>query len=152
MITCLECDKKNMDGTLFCENCGADLTDAAIDQSSAELAEVMSINQPNLKLIVNHTGEEILLPEKDEVIIGREDPVSAIFPDVDTTAYGGDEDGVSRKHARIFRENDSYFVEDLNTTNASFLNKTKLAPETPSILNDGDELMLGRLKFKVVLS
>lgn len=151
MITCPECSTENFDGALYCENCGADLDGILRSDYSSE-QDFIPVGGSILRLIVADTGEEIALPEKEEVLLGREDAVSAIFPDVDTTPYNGEEDGVSRKHARIFQQGSDYFVEDLDSVNATFLNKVKLEPRTPSPISDGDELILGRLKFKVALS
>jgi pSer/pThr/pTyr-binding forkhead associated (FHA) protein len=141
-----------MDGILYCENCGSDLVEAE-SMPSVETEEVIiPVDGPSVKLIVSTTGDEIYLPEKEEIVIGREDPVSAIFPDIDTTPYGGEEDGVSRQHAKIFHRDDQFYVEDLDTVNCTFLNKTKIEPESPLPLTNGDELMLGRLKFNVVFA
>lgn len=152
MTQCSDCGTENIDGMLYCENCGAELNETEPSESFTETEEIIPIGGPTLKLIVANTGEEIFMPEKDEVIIGREDPVSAVFPDIDTTAYGGEDDGVSRKHAKISRQGDEYFIEDLNSVNSTFLNKNKLDPESPLLISDGDELMLGRLKLNVALS
>ena len=149
MIECPNCGKENMDGLMFCEECGADLVDTSSD-SSDEYEDVEVATQ-TLKLVVSNTGEEISMPEKDEVIIGREDPVGAIFPDIDTTPYGGEDNGVSRRHVKIFRQDNAFYVEDLNSVNATFLNKTKLEPAKPLPINEGDELMLGRLRFNVAM-
>ncbi len=146
MVQCHECKHENIDGLLYCEDCGAELNDFT-DQES-----LLHEDGTSIRLIIANSGEEIYLPEKEEVIIGREDPVNAIFPDVDTTAYQGEEQGVSRKHARIVRKENAYYLEDLNSLNSTFVNKVKLNPETPNALSDGDEIMLGRLKFHVVLS
>ena len=151
MITCLECSAENFEGALYCENCGADLEGIIASDNSSQ-QEIFPVGGPSLKLVLADTGEEIGLPEKDEILVGREDPVSSIFPDIDTTPYSGEEDGVSRKHARIFQQGSEYYVEDLNSINSTFLNKTKLEPNAPNVITDGDELMLGRLKFKVALN
>ena len=152
MITCIDCGTENIDGMLYCENCGAELSEASEYESSTDSDNIIPVGGATAKLIVASTGEEIVLPEKDEIVVGREDPVDAIFPDIDTTGYGGEEDGVSRKHAKISRLDDGYFVEDLNSVNATFVNKTKLEPQIPSPITDGDEVMFGRLKFNVALS
>jgi pSer/pThr/pTyr-binding forkhead associated (FHA) protein len=86
-------------------------------------------------------------PGKTELVVGREDPVSGIFPAIDLTDHGGDEGGVSRKHARIFIQGIQVFIEDLNSTNYTYVNQQKLAPEHPHQLNDGDEIRLGRVKL-----
>jgi len=153
MIKCNECGTENIDGLLFCENCGSELVESDIvEENLEEQQNIMPLTGAEAKLILLKTGEEISLPDKEEIIIGREDPVGAIFPDIDTTIYGGEEEGVSRKHVKISHVDDEYFVEDLNSVNSTFLNKSKLEPESPVQLNNGDELMLGRLKFNVTLS
>jgi len=152
MVKCLDCGAENIEGMLYCEECGAELSDLALPDSTTVNESIITVDGPSLKLVVVNTGEEIFLPEKDEVIIGREDPISAIFPDIDTTLYGGEDDGVSRKHARILHQGEDFYVEDLNSVNATFLNKTKLEPEVPRPISDGDELMLGRLKFNIIVA
>jgi len=104
------------------------------------------------RLIVEADNQEFDLSGKDDVLIGREDAVSNIFPDVDLTPHGGEEGGVSRMHARIFVENGQYMLEDENSTNFTFLNRQKLTAKTPTLLHDSDEIKLGRvlLRFKEV--
>lgn len=151
MITCHECSSENFDGALYCENCGADFNGMLKSDDPLE-QDFIPVGATALKLVVADTGEELAFPEKDDILIGREDPVSAIFPDIDTTLFNGEEDGVSRRHARIFQQGNDYFVEDLESVNSTFLNKMKLEPKTPAPIVDGDELMLGRLKFRIALS
>jgi pSer/pThr/pTyr-binding forkhead associated (FHA) protein len=102
------------------------------------------------RLIVEADNQEFDLSGKDIIVIGREDAVSNIFPDVDLTPHGGEEGGVSRLHARIFVDNGQYMLEDENSTNFTFLNRQKLAAKTPTPLHDDDEIRLGRvlLRFK----
>jgi pSer/pThr/pTyr-binding forkhead associated (FHA) protein len=102
------------------------------------------------RLMVEADNQEFDLSGKDNVLIGREDAVSNIFPDVDLTPHGGEEGGVSRMHARIFVENGQYMLEDENSTNFTFLNRQKLNAKTPTPLHDNDEIKLGRvlLRFK----
>jgi pSer/pThr/pTyr-binding forkhead associated (FHA) protein len=97
--------------------------------------------QPRL---VMANGTTFDLAGKSEIIIGREDPVSNIYPDVDLTPHGGEEDGVSRVHAKLMINGSQYLVEDQNSTNHTFVNKQKLVPKTPTPIKDGDELKLGR--------
>nr|NIV38197.1 FHA domain-containing protein [Anaerolineae bacterium] len=66
-------------------------------------------------------------------------------PQVDLTPHGGEEGGVSRQHARIVVEGGNYFVEDLDSTNFTFVNKQKLAPKTRQAVGDGDEIRFGRV-------
>jgi pSer/pThr/pTyr-binding forkhead associated (FHA) protein len=97
------------------------------------------------RLVVAASGAEIPLPAVAEIYIGREDPVSGIFPEVDLTPHGGEEGGVSRRHARIIVEGGNYFIEDLDSTNFTFVNKQQVAPKVRQPLKDGDEIRCGRV-------
>ncbi len=101
------------------------------------------------RLEIAGTGAVINLPDKDELLVGREDPLSEppIFPDVDLTPYGGEEGGVSRRHARIFRQNGQYFLEDLHSTNYTKLDGMKLAPRSPQPLQSGARIDFGKVSL-----
>ena len=153
--TCPSCGAQNPAGEAFCSNCGSMLgaptaTDAAEQAPAAPSAPAVAAAALNARLIVEADNQEFDLSGKDNVLIGREDAVSNIFPDVDLTPHGGEEGGVSRMHARIFSENGQYMLEDEDSTNFTFLNRQKLAPKTPTPLHDNDEIKLGRilLRFK----
>jgi len=156
---CPSCGSLNPAGESFCSNCGAMLGTTAADNLAPAVAAppitaapVMSSAPAALsaRLIVEADNQEFDLSGKDNVMIGREDAVSNIFPDVDLTPHGGEEGGVSRMHARIFVENGLYMLEDANSTNFTFLNRQKLTANTPMALHDNDEIKLGRvlLRFK----
>lgn len=95
--------------------------------------------------MVAASGAEIPLPRKEEIIVGREDPVSGIYPDVDLTPHGGEDGGVSRRHARIVVEGGNTYVVDLDSTNFTFVNKQKVAPGTRQQVQPGDEIRFGRV-------
>lgn len=162
-VVCPQCGTVSPAGEAFCSNCGsmlsgtaapADSTSpgvSAAPAASAPAAPVATAAPPlTARLLVEADNQEFDLSGKDNVMIGREDAVSNIFPDIDLTPHGGEEGGVSRMHARIFVENGQYMVEDENSTNFTFLNRQKLAPKTPTALHDNDEIKLGRilLRFK----
>ena len=52
-------------------------------------------------------------------------------------------DGVSRLHARIIRQEQRYFIEDLNSTNGTFLNDTELEYHQPQELSKNDRVRFG---------
>ena len=164
--TCPSCGAENPAGEAFCSNCGVSLLGApaanpataappapAPEPAAAPAPEPAVATAPaalSAHLIVEADNQEFDLSGKDNVVIGREDAVSNIFPDVDLTPHGGEEGGVSRLHARIFVDNGQYMLEDENSTNFTFLNRQRLAGKTPTPLNDNDEIKLGRvlLRFK----
>jgi hypothetical protein len=99
-------------------------------------------------LVIVDTQAAFPIPAgKLEVIIGREDPVSSVFPDVDLEAHGGLENGVGRKHARLTSQAGPTFVEDLDTVNHTRVHGQVLARGQKQLLSDGDELMLGKLRL-----
>lgn len=87
----------------------------------------------------------------DESTIGRWDADNGVFPDVDLDAFDP-EAKVSRKHARIILKNDTYLLEDLGSTNGTFVNRgRRLIPGNPHRLQDGDEIIVGKtfLRFNI---
>ncbi len=52
-------------------------------------------------------------------------------------------EGVSRLHARIIRQEDRYFIEDLNSTNGTFLNESELEYHQPQELSKNDRIRFG---------
>ena len=88
-------------------------------------------------------GTEFILTQ-EESNIGRWDADNGIFPDVDLDTHDP-EAKVSRRHARIVLENGNYAIEDLGSTNGTFLNRgRRLIPGARQPLNDGDEIIVGK--------
>jgi pSer/pThr/pTyr-binding forkhead associated (FHA) protein len=76
--------------------------------------------------------------------IGRWDADGGVFPDVDLDS-DDPEAKVSRRHARISCENGQYVIEDLGSTNGTFVNRgRRLKPGERQPVNDGDEIIVGK--------
>jgi uncharacterized OB-fold protein len=194
-IKCPQCGTENLEGALFCDECGASLSDVGVEAEKAEatpveveqpqelpqvavgkacpscghinpedarfcencgsaLEEEIKVTPPPPTVVtaklVTADGVEIELDfgSKSELLIGRADPVSRVFPDVDLTPHGGYEAGVSRRHCIIRYSGGKFTVEDLESTNGTKLNGKFIPPKVPQPLNDGDELVLGALVLK----
>lgn len=106
-------------------------------------APVAAPAQPHL--IVEASGATFDLAGKAVVVIGREDVPSNSFPDWDLTPYGAEDGGVSRLHAKLTASGDVWSIEDLESTNFTFINRKRIPAKTPTPLNDGDEIRLGRV-------
>ena len=214
MITCERCNTENLDGSQYCDECGAVLsapkrvkgpdtgpTDsngkgkarggAAADARKAKAAatsedvrkeaetpiiapseiaaakstsahipapekasEATKTKGPHAKLVIHRgrsVGKEFLLSE-DEAHIGRWDADGGIFPDIDLDSDDM-EAKVSRRHARITRRGGQYYIEDLGSTNGTFINRgRRLLPGDRQPLRDGDEVIVGKtfLRFQVI--
>ena len=90
----------------------------------------------------------VLPLDKDELVVGREDPISGVHPDLDMTPFGGESGGVSRRHAMISNENGQWVVTDLDSTNYTRVDGTRLTAHTPTPLTDGAKVQFGRLDFE----
>lgn len=97
--------------------------------------------------LVADSGRRVDVPLQSVVIVGREDMRSGIRPDVDLTLDGASAAGVSRRHCRLLRQDDGWYIEDLMSTNFTVLNGRALSAHTPSHVRDGDELRLGKLRL-----
>jgi pSer/pThr/pTyr-binding forkhead associated (FHA) protein len=110
--------------------------------------------KPHARLVIERgksVGKQFMLSSA-ESNIGRWDADGGIFPDVDLDS-DDPEAKVSRRHARITFSDGNYLLEDLGSTNGTFINRGKrLSPGTRQPLNDGDEIIVGKtfLRFHVV--
>lgn len=87
----------------------------------------------------------------EESTIGRWDADNGIFPDIDLDVYDP-EAKVSRRHARIIYDNGRFMIEDLGSTNGTFVNRgRRLIPGNPHLLSDTDEIIVGKtfLRFHI---
>ncbi len=57
---------------------------------------------------------------------------------------------LSQQHSRIFRVDDSFYLEDLDSTNGTFLNGEQLTGDATE-LYDGDKITFGKLHFIFVM-
>lgn len=78
-----------------------------------------------------------IVPGEDPLVIGRS--VDADFQISDRS--------ISRRHCRIFRENGRYWVEDLGSTNHTWLNDKQI---DRAALRDGDHLRISQSVLKFV--
>ena len=85
----------------------------------------------------NATGQDI--PLEQELVIGRSTPGQG--------SLGGDSE-ISRVHARVYRDaSGQLMVEDLGSTNGTFVNGNRISAPTP--LRAGDELRVGQTTLGV---
>jgi hypothetical protein len=164
MIKCPICQAEHPENTLFCDKCGSFLLEdnreetnplAADEVTWMEREETSEVPEEDitsplgLKLTIPDSGRDVEVPLTKEVNIGRLDPTSGSFPEVDLSSDGALEKGVSRLHAKITRRGREVFIEDLGSINGTLLNRKKLAPYLPRVLKSGDELQLGKLILRV---
>jgi pSer/pThr/pTyr-binding forkhead associated (FHA) protein len=104
-----------------------------------------------LTLIRGGTVGKVFPLQVGDNLVGRWDPDSGAFPEVDLEA-DDPEARISRKHALI-RVSDTIEIEDIGSLNGTFVNRgPRLEPGSPVPLKDGDEIIIGKTFFKVSLA
>jgi pSer/pThr/pTyr-binding forkhead associated (FHA) protein len=95
-------------------------------------------------LVVTHTGYELELPQKREIMVGRPDPSVGFIPDVDLSAAGDMAMYVSRRHARIITRGNWHFLEEVGSAAGTRLNGRLIqVGDSPALMHPGDQLWLG---------
>lgn len=145
-VFCGFCGQRIVATDLFCAFCGAK---QPIAQQGVH-SEIYARSTPTAKLIIEGTSE-LSTPafslQKDENLVGRRDPMSNIFPEIDLSKYDP-QTKISRRHARIWREGGTFMVEDLGSSNGTILatavtDSLRLIPHKPHVLSSGDKLKVG---------
>lgn len=165
-VVCPSCGADNLPGTLFCVQCGTYLpsggplrTEPLPEQEDGRPARprhdanaAAAPTTAQIEVTVLNSGRSLSLSTETELLVGRLDAAHGIFPELDMTADEGLEQGVSRRHARIYRRDGTCYVEDLDSTNGTFLNGERVTPYLPYAFHDGDVVTFGtlRLKFHII--
>lgn len=139
-VFCGFCGGRIAADDVFCAHCGMKQPLVGVGSSAALRAA-----RATAKLIVAGTTEldVSFILQKESNLVGRSDPQSNIFPEVDLSRFDP-ETKVSRRHARIWREGETFLIEDLNSVNGTVINDAvRLAPRQPRVLESGDKLRLG---------
>ena len=112
--------------------------DVTVDTTPSETAGVPAA----LRLVVSSgfgVGQELLV--EDEVVLGRVETLDgALAPDHE----------ISRRHARVYRADDGFLVEDQQSANGTFVNGERI--DEPRLLRTGDELRIGTTVFVATVS
>jgi hypothetical protein len=82
--------------------------------------------------------------EQEEIKIGRDETNHIVLSD--------DKKIISREHAHIKFENDTYYLSDVGSRNGTFINKNRLKPNYPYVLDDASEFSLGDYIVRITLT
>ncbi len=168
MIVCPNCRHNEVEGTLFCSECGA-LLEGAPGLSTQNIRRISSTQlhealheepvqisaglplEATVSICVVDSGQILPLEDREEFTLGRSAEGQPILPDVDLAPYRAYENGVSRLHASIRLEGKQILATDLGSVNGTRLNGQKIPPHKPCPLNHGDILTLGKLKLQILV-
>lgn len=117
---------------------------ASESPSSSPLPTFQStqIQTQSVQLLHTHTDTLIDIPANLAVVhIGK--PNDRVPPDIDISGFR-DSEVVSRVHADIRVEGDSYYLEDVGSSNGTYVNNIPLLPGNRHKLRMGDRIALGK--------
>ena len=146
IVFCGFCGQRIVATDMFCAFCGAKQPIAQHGVHSG----VYTKATVTARLLIEGTTE-LTMPafslQKDENLLGRRDPMSNIFPEIDLSKYDP-QTKISRRHARIWRDGGNFLVEDLGSSNGTVLSPggvdaVRLTPHRPQMLANGDKIKLG---------
>lgn len=107
-----------------------------------------------MKLVVirGPAAGKIFSIEEGNNLIGRWDPESGSFPEIDLESED-QESKVSRKHAVVERNGTVATIEDVGSLNGTFVNRVnRLEAGHKHTLQEGDEIIVGKtfLRFEAL--
>jgi hypothetical protein len=174
--TCEHCSFKNPVGALICRRCYRLLTkagklpgvygkttdrlgtgmlnaDRVMESLEKQNQEKSDPSKPfNLVLRLEFVATEAELTKTfrgETMLIGREDNIRRIKPDIDLSPFGAHKRGISRAHALLRREDDQLLLQDLDSRNHTFINGKQLPPNVPQPLHHKDKMRLGVMLMQV---
>ncbi|HKQ78049.1 MAG TPA: FHA domain-containing protein [Blastocatellia bacterium] len=137
---------------LPCSCCGRDVTPSDLYRIYfGERPPSVEIAIARLILMDMDANAQFPLPADNEITIGRVDPHRGIRPDIDLSKFDP-ASRISRRHARVTARGSQFYIEDLGSANGTIINgRTRLKPQEPYPLVNGDVLKIGEttLKFAV---
>jgi serine/threonine protein kinase len=158
-VYCGHCGSPIASDDVYCPHCGKRQPAAGAAPGSLGASRPIGAARPTAQLVVTSATTDMVQPPfrivKDSVYIGRTDPHTQTFPDLDLTPCDP-ETKVSRRHARITRQGEVFYIEDLKSVNGTVVNSVKggshkLNPNIPHLLAAGDELKLGETTLRFTL-
>jgi len=125
------------------------LSRSAYQDNAHEPTSVMGtqeLKQTKAVLKLTANGQQLPTSNQEVLVVGRAHKSSV--PDIDLAPHGGTKAGVSRRHSRLLREDNKWYVEDLDSTNGTFVNGTKIEPHKKVAINKGDVLRFGQIELE----
>jgi len=107
-----------------------------------QAALLASRKVPHLSLTIHSdaSGSKVRLFQQPEVMVGRD-------PACDCPLDG---DSISARHARFSYHHEQWWLEDLASTNGTFLNRARV--DTPTVVITGDELRCGEACLVIAIA
>jgi len=122
----------------------AEETNPNPENSNATAEEPTPNLQPSTSPHLLHIqSDEVISLPKDQATIMLGKPNSDHPPDIDLSSLA-DAEIISRQHALIHIEGETYYIEDLGSSNGTYVNKTAVPKGERQEISSGDVLALGK--------
>jgi eukaryotic-like serine/threonine-protein kinase len=151
-VFCGFCGRKIFVSDFFCPFCGA-----RQKQSGGTTSSIGKRVFGSSVMVVDSNGEELLRfeIEKPSNLIGRRDPSSNIFPEIDLTRFDPLVK-ISRRHARLVVGDGGWKIVDNDSANGTFLLREdappkRLLPGQFEVLQNGDDIRLGDVTLRILM-
>jgi serine/threonine protein kinase len=102
-------------------------------------------SQAVARIVLQDKSASIDLPDKNTLILGRTHGSNVV--DIDLEPYQASKYGVSRRHARLSKRGETWWLDDLHSLNGTFVNNIEVKHGKPVALKDGDVIRLSHMTF-----
>jgi pSer/pThr/pTyr-binding forkhead associated (FHA) protein len=154
-----ECDYENDESEDFCIKCGLKKGSGAPIAPSPAIStppEPQQTPAPAQPLESQPQAPAPNAPEASLELVKSSSPIANEFSVTNGKSLGRTMENeialpdsyISRKHAKISFENGTYSIEDLGSTNGTFLNGNDIRGKGKQPLKHGDEIQLGTTAFR----
>jgi hypothetical protein len=158
-IACPNCGDENPHDSLFCEACGYDFTTGQLPPAAASVPPAGVVWVAELWVDPDWfaaqeaagscatSGAPTIIPLRGaQALIGRRSKSRSLAPEIDCSADGS----VSHTHAELTLDHDHWFVEDLGSTNGTYIGMPgdplptdPVEPHQRRELEDGQRIYVG---------
>jgi pSer/pThr/pTyr-binding forkhead associated (FHA) protein len=146
-VYCSECGFLSPATASYCPRCGAVLTPESGPETTMSLEPDASGNEQEAALASDAVGGPVLVvrsgggiagqtfhPPEGKTLIGRSPECQIFFDDVT----------VSRRHAELDRQGDTFSIRDLGSLNGTYVNRRRIES---TVLQNDDEVQIGKYRL-----
>lgn len=143
---CPECGFQNPEASNYCSRCGALLVPEQGSETTMSFELEDEGDEADLRSALGITGPALVVrsgggmagqsfqPAEGRTVIGRSPDCDVFLDDVT----------VSRRHAEVIREGDSFTIRDLGSLNGTYVNRKRIES---AVLEDDDEVQIGKYRL-----
>jgi hypothetical protein len=143
---CPECGFQNPESSNYCSRCGALLVSETGPETTMSFELEEEGDEADLRTALGITGPALVVrsgggmagqsfqPGEGRTVIGRSPDCDLFLDDVT----------VSRRHAELVREDDTFTIRDLGSLNGTYVNRKRIES---AVLEDDDEVQIGKYRL-----